>query len=220
MPRIRPLDPAIPQIDSVETERNVENDTESTSFLSDAEILDISKSAKSNFYCIFQKFPNLIYFMQNFTFPGVTAKVIDIPRPQHADKLPVFAHSLSFDDLTLNFMMDENFLTYFNMYKWIFENEYKFYDEDAYTRMMLVILNNAKMPIIKAEFSSIVPASISSIDFEHQTADIITWNCTLKYYSFRITYLDNRMIIPWQFPDKRWPDNPVLSYPPGHHKDF
>lgn len=209
MPRRKKLDPAIPQIPNIEIATEKENDVEHTSFLSDAEILDISKSAVSNYYCVFERMPNIIYFMQNFSFPGVSAKVIDIPRPQHADKLPVFAHSLTFDDLTLNFIMDENFITYFKIMEWMFNNQYEWLDEPTYTRMMLVILNNAKLPIIRVDFSNIVPASISSIDFQNQSADVITWNCTLKYYSYRVKYMDNRLVIPWEYPESMFPEKDI-----------
>lgn len=203
------LDPAIPQIHNDEIAYEKENDINTTSFLSDAEILDISKSAVSNYYCVFERIPNLIYFMQNFTFPGVSAKVIDIARPQHADKLPVFAHSLTFDDLSLNFIMDENFLTYFKMMQWMFEAQYEWLNEPTYTRMMLIILNNAKLPIIKVDFSNVIINSISSIDFQIQNADTITWNCSLKYYSYRVKYMDGRLEIPWEYPDSMFPNKDI-----------
>lgn len=206
MPTRKQYDPAIPQIPNVEVAHEKENDVEQTSFLSDAEILDISKSAVSNYYCVFEKIPNIIYFMQNFTFPGVSAQVIDIPRPQHSSNLPVFAHMLNFEDLTLNFIMDENFLTYFKMMKWMFESQYAWLNEETYTRMMLVILNNAKMPIIKVDFNSVIISSISSIDFQIQNADVITWSCTCKYYSYRVKYMDGRLEIPWEYPEKMFPD--------------
>ena len=154
MPRKRldPLEPAVPQIPNVEVAERKENDIDETMFLSDAEILDISKSAVSNYYCVFEKIPNIIYFMKNFSFPSVTARTIDIDRPQHATKLPVFAHKLEFSDLSLNFLMDENFLTYFKFMRWMFENQYEFMKsllEDSKERVTARIFHKYRNRIIE-----------------------------------------------------------------------
>lgn len=181
---------------------------ENTNWFNEERILDISSAAVSNFYCVFENIPNIIYFLQKFNFPGVTAKNIAIERPQGADKLPVFAHSLTYDDLSLSFIMDENFTSYFSIYKWMFENQYRYYNEDCYTRMMLVMLNNAKVPIIRIMFNSMLPVTIDAVPFESQSADPIIWNATFTYYSYKVDYLSVDMHIPFEYPSFMFAKNP------------
>ena len=134
--------------------QTVTSNDDTTWFNEDA-VLDISTASVSNYYCVFENIPNIVYFLQKFNFPGVSASNLQIERPQGGNKLPVFAHSLSYDDITLSFIMDENFTSYFAIYKWMFENQYRYFNEDCYTRMMLVVLNNAKVPIIRLTFHSV-----------------------------------------------------------------
>lgn len=183
-------------------EGNVECSTtkEDTSWLSENDIMDISAASISNFYCVFENIPNIVYFLQKFNLPGVTAKNINIERPQGPDKLPVFAHSMTYDDLMLSFIMDENFTSYFTLYKWMFENQYRFYNEDCYTRMMLVILNNAKVPIIRMMFHSVLPTSVDTVSFESQSAEPIIWTANMTYYSYKVDYLSQDLHIPFEYP--------------------
>jgi len=112
------------------------------------------------------------------------------------------------DDLMLSFIMDENFSSYFTIYKWMFENQYRYFNEDCYTRMMLVILNNAKVPIIKIMFQSVLPVSIEAVSFESQSAEPILWTSTFTYYSYKVDYLNTDFRIPFEYPDFMFSRNP------------
>ena len=191
-------------------EGNIECATvsEDANWFDEDRILDISSASVSNFYCVFENLPNIIYFLQKFNFPGVTAKNISIDRPQGADALPVFAHSLAYDDLSLSFIMDENFTSYFMLYKWMFENQYRYYNADCYTRMMLVILNNAKVPIIRLMFQSMLPITIDPVPFESQSAEPIIWNASFSYYSYKVDYISHDLHIPFEYPSFMFSKNP------------
>lgn len=181
---------------------------EDANWFDENHILDISTASISNYYCVFENLPNIVYFAKTLNFPGVTAKNINIERPQGGDKLPVFAHSLTYDDMTMSFIMDENFTSYFMIYKWMFENQYRYYNEDAYTRMMLVILNNAKVPIIRLMFHSVLPTMIDAVPFESQSAEPIIWNATFTYYSYKVDYISNDLHIPFEYPSFMFEKNP------------
>ena len=191
-------------------EGNVETASsgEDTSWFNEDAVLDISTAAVSNYYCVFENIPNIVYFLQKFNLPGVSAKTIPIERPQGSDKLPVFAHSLTYDDLTLSFIMDENFTSYFAVYRWMFENQYRYFNEDCYTRMMLVVLNNAKVPIIRLTFHSVLPTSVESVQMESQSAEPILWTSTFTYYSYRVDYLNSDIHLPFEYPSFMFEKNP------------
>lgn len=182
--------------------------SEDTSWFNEDAILDISTAAVSNYYCVFENIPNIVYFLQKFTIPGVSAKNISIERPQGGEKLPVFAHSLTYEDLMLSFIMDEDFTSYFTLYKWMFENQYRYYNEDCYTRMMLVVLNNAKVPIIRLTFHSVLPVSIDSVPLESQSAEPILWTASFTYYSYKVDYLTKNISLPFEYPQFMFSKNP------------
>ena len=202
--------PKEPPFDKPMCEGNVEtaSTSEDTSWFSEDSVLDISTAAVSNYYCVFENIPNIVYFLQKFNIPGVTARNIPIERPQGSDKLPVFAHSLTYDDLTLSFIMDEDFTAYFMLYKWMFENQYRYYNEDCYTAMMLIILNNAKVPMIRMTFHSVLPVTIDSVPMESQSADPILWTATLTYYSYKVDYLTKNVHMPFEYPQFMFAKNP------------
>ncbi len=194
-------------------EGNVEctSTNEDTSWFDENHILDISTASVSNYYCVFENLPNIVYFLKTFNLPGVTAKNINIERPQGGDKLPVFAHSMTYDDLTASFIMDENFTSYFMLYKWMFENQYRYYNEDAFTRMMLVVLNNAKVPIIRMMFSSVLPVMIDAVPFESQSAEPIIWNATFTFYSYKVDYVSTDIHLPFEYPSFMFSKNPRME---------
>ena len=80
-----------------------------TNTISDADILDISKTSRSNYYCVFSKIPNLIYYVQSFSLPSATNRKIQIDMPHTADYY-VAGHKTDYEEFTMNFYMDENYL--------------------------------------------------------------------------------------------------------------
>ena len=117
--------------------------------INDEEILDISKSCQSNYFCVFSKIPNLIFYIQSFSLPSTTNRKISINMPNHASTYNVAGHTNDYEPFTINFIMDENFKCYFNILQWMRKNEVCENFQDTISSMTLVILNNAKIPIIR-----------------------------------------------------------------------
>lgn len=158
--------------------------------ISDSDIIDISKAASSNYFCVFSRLPNIIYYLQSFSLPSATNNKITIPMPQHASSYYVAGHTAEYEEFTANFIMDENFMTYFSTLKWMRDNETKPNFEDTISRASLIILNNAKMPLIRIDFRDIFPSSIGDLQFSNQSADVVAWYATFTTYSYSVTYLD------------------------------
>lgn len=165
-----------------------------TSTITDAEILDISKTSRSNYYCVFSKIPNLIYYVQSFSLPSVTNRKIQIDMPHTADYF-VAGHKTDYEEFTMNFYMDEKYHGYFSLLKWIRENEKRPLIADTIGQMSLIILNNSKIPIIKVDFRDVLCSSIGDIQFENQSSDTVVYYGTFTSYKYRVTYLDGSGII-------------------------
>ena len=165
-----------------------------TSTITDAEILDISKTSRSNYYCVFSKIPNLIYYVQSFSLPSATNRKIQIDMPHTADYY-VAGHKTDYEEFTMNFYMDENYHGYFSLLKWIRENEKRPLIADTIGQMSLIILNNSKVPIIKVDFRDVLCSSIGDIQFENQSSDTVVYYGTFTSYKYRVTYLDGSGVV-------------------------
>lgn len=160
-----------------------------TPTITDAEILDISKATRSNYYCVFSKIPNLIYYVQSFSLPGATNRKIQIDMPHTADYY-VAGHKTDYEEFTVNFYMDENYHGYFSLLNWMRENEKKANIADTVAQMSLILLNNAKKPIIRIDFRDVLCSFLCEIQFENQAYDTITYYATFTSYKYKVTYLD------------------------------
>ena len=165
-----------------------------TPILTNEEILDISKASKSNYYCVFSKIPNLIFYIQSFALPSATNRKIQIDMPHTADYF-VAGHKTDYEEFSINFYMDENFRTYFSLLQWMRENEKKPYIEDTVAQMSLIILNNAKQPIIRVDFRDVLCSSLGDIQFENQASDSLIFYGMFTSYKYKVTYLDGSNIV-------------------------
>jgi hypothetical protein len=165
-----------------------------TNTISDADILDISKTSRSNYYCVFSKIPNLIYYVQSFSLPSASNRKIQIDMPHTADYY-VAGHKTDYEEFTMNFYMDENYHGYFSLLKWMRENEKKANIADTTAVMSLMILNNSKIPIIRIDFSDVLCSSIGDIQFENQSSDTVVYYGTFTSYKYKVTYLDGSNMV-------------------------
>ena len=167
---------------------------EFTPCISDAEILDFSKSSQSNYFCVFSKIPNLIYYIQSFALPSATNRKIQIDLP-HTTDYYVAGHKTDYDEITINFIMDENFRGYFSLLEWMRKNEKKNTFEETIGAMSLVILNNAKMPIIRVDFRDVLCSSLGDVQFNNQESGSIQYYATFTSYKYKVTYLNGSNIV-------------------------
>lgn len=165
-----------------------------TPTIGDDTILDISKTSRSNYYCVFSKIPNIIYYVQSFALPSATNRKIQIEMPHTADYY-VAGHKTDYEEFTMNFYMDENFHGYFSLLNWIRQNEKKPLIADTIGQMSLIILNNSKTPLIRVDFRDVLCTSLGDIQFENQASDTIVFYATFSSYKYRVTYLDGSGII-------------------------
>ena len=165
-----------------------------TTLISDADILDISKTSKSNYYCVFSKIPNLIYYVQSFSLPSATNRKIQIDMPHTADYF-VAGHKTDYEEFTMNLYMDENYHGYFSLLKWMRDNEKKANIADTTGVMSLIILNNSKIPIIRIDFRDVLCSSIGDVPFENQSSDTVVFYATFTSYKYKVTYLDGSNMV-------------------------
>lgn len=153
------------------------------------------------FRLVFNKFPNVEYLSYNVTVPGISLGEIIQPTPLLDLRLP--GDKLTFDPLTLNFIVQENLANYIEIYNWIFGighpqslDSYKAITKagtitnkpNIYSDAILYILSNKQNPIAKVTFVDTYPTALSPLNYDASMTDVtpITTDCTINYSYYKI----------------------------------
>lgn len=151
--------------------------------------LDISRATVSNYYCVFSKIPNIIYYIQSIDFPSITQNIITYPQPQFSQSYAAGTHH-DVEELTITALADETLKNYFSLVYWLRENEKKVHFSETESECSIVFLNNAKKPIFTTTFHNCIPSMVSSFSLNIQSGDAYTFYFTLRCKDYDIKYND------------------------------
>jgi len=152
------------------------------------------------------KYPKVDFFCNTARIPEITLatatqssylKDIDIPETK-----------LSFGDLTIQFLVDENLENYRIIHEWMYglgfpEIAQQFIDvttdkegirdmKEQFADGTLRILNSSFNEVAKVKFLDMFPVSLSSLDFDATSTDVnyFTAQATFKYTVYQLTATD------------------------------
>jgi hypothetical protein len=116
------------------------------------------------------KVPNIVYFCQAATLPGIGFGEAEQPTIlSHPIKVPV--GSVRFDNLVLSFKVDEDMNNCLEIHNWIKDNSNYINDSlmtpypDQASDGQLLITNSSYRPKIKVVFRRLFPIKLSGIQF-------------------------------------------------------
>jgi len=160
---------------------------------------NITPLSPNGFMFNISKLPDMAYFCQQVNLPGVTVGAPEFGNPFNAQPIP--GDSLTYDQLTVQFLVDSNMNNYKAIYNWIialgfpqsYEQYITFISQDQrgalselarnYSDATLQILSgtNASTQII--EFHDLFPVSIDSLTFQSTNQDVqyVVGNATFRY---------------------------------------
>ena len=149
------------------------------------------------------KLPEVSFFCQEANIPGLDLPSADLPTTLVNAPLP--GEKMSFGDLNITFMIDEQMANYVAVYNWIVgmskpisSDQYtSFLAKDNLNRMdlykevsdgVLQILNNSGSSIRQIMFKDLWPTSLSSLQMQSTVDDTIylVGNATFKYTLYDI----------------------------------
>ena len=147
-------------------------------------------------------FPEVNYFCQAATLPGISISAIDIPTPL---KTIAFAgDEVQFEELSIRFIVDENMKNWLSIYDWIVglgfpteegQEKYKKLKENSEltTDATLTVLTGNMNPQINFVFKECFPLSLSSISFDSGGSDIdyVTADVSFRYDVYTVENLLN-----------------------------
>ena len=144
--------------------------------------------------------PNINFFLQKISIPGVTTEIID--SPNMFNPIHFSASTVQYEELRIEFKVDENLNNYLEIHNWIRARSFpEKFDEYAaissiaeYTgegltaELYCTILDSAKNPNYEFFFRDCFPTNLSSLEFSSvdNNVNFITATASFKFLLFDI----------------------------------
>ena len=173
------------------------------------QIKDRNFLAPTGFQFSVTRSPKVSYFGNMINVPGITLGVAN--QASYLKMIPRPGEIIDFEDLTLNFLVDENLENYIEIQNWIrgigfpetLEQIYDFQDEedpttgvkrkknqeiDLFSDGTLTVMNNLNIPKFYVKFEGLFPYSLSSLQFDATQTDLdyFTAQVSFKYNIYNI----------------------------------
>jgi hypothetical protein len=155
------------------------------------------------------KFPEISFMLQSVNLPGIELGVIQQTSSVH--DVPVPGETMTYDDLSVSFIVDENLVNYLAIQSWIVGMGYPENHEQyraalrnsknsgnlselskGFTDAVLTIMGNNQLPIVRASFRDCFPSRLSGIDFNaaNTDSDVIIAQVTFSYSYYSIEIMN------------------------------
>ena len=149
------------------------------------------------------KFPKVDFFSNSARIPELNLELTR--QPSYLKNIDVPGERLTYGDLTLRFLVDENMENYISVYTWLKglgfpESTKEFKDlttdrdgirdpKEAFCDGTLRILNSNYREVAQVKFRDLFPTSLTSLDFDATNTDIqyFTAEATFKYTIYNLT---------------------------------
>lgn len=150
-----------------------------------------------------KKCPTVNFYVQNVNLPGISMTEVGAPTPFVS--LPYAGDHIRYDELILNFKVDEEMKNYIEIHEWIkqlgFPNNYDEYKTIAShapitgmgikSDISLLVLNSSRNPKMDIIFKDAFPVGLSSLIFDSTASDVnyLEASATFVYSSYDITLI-------------------------------
>ena len=149
------------------------------------------------------KYPKVDFFCNTARIPEIT--LATVTQATYLKDIEIPGEKITYGDLTIQFLVDENMENYKIIYDWITglgfpetaqQFKDKTTDDDGQREMMeqfadgtLRILNSNFNEIAKVKFLDLFPVSLTSLDFDATSTDVnyFTASATFKYTVYQLT---------------------------------
>lgn len=153
------------------------------------------------------KAPKAVFFCNSARIPEIS---LDLARqPNYLKDLDIPGEKLTYGDLSLRFLVDENMENYMSIHNWLtglgypettgqFRNLISEGGEidlkNSYSDGTLSILNNNYQETAKVNFKDLFPVALTSLDFDATMTDIqyFTAEASFKYTVYNILGKNNK----------------------------
>lgn len=146
-----------------------------------------------------RNYPNLEFFCQNVTHPGMLMNSVEVPFRRVAG-VPFPGDTLTFNELNTNIILDEDLTSYNEMFSWIRRllqtnmgkggrgNIQSDVDAPTYSDITLSILSSHNNLTKQVRYIDCIPTSLGDIQFQSTSggSDFITFNASFRFNYFEL----------------------------------
>jgi len=142
-----------------------------------------------NYQFHFGKIPNTSFQLTSCPLPTISMGQMLYPTPLH--DIPMPGEKITFDPCTLEFVIDENFESYLELFRWIQDMRSGAATAkntaDLLSDATLTILTNNMLPILSFDFIGMFPTVLGEVNFTQQNGnDVAVGSCTFAYQEFNL----------------------------------
>lgn len=153
----------------------------------------------ASFVVSISRLPNVEFFTQTLTIPDISTSPVEQANPLKA--LYTTGDRLSYGDLDLSFIIDENMENYLEILAWLEglgfpddNNQYKTLEKSEYgltSDIRVIVTNSHKNPNMEFVFTNAFPTGISSIELDITQSEITypKASVTFRYDDFKVNKL-------------------------------
>jgi len=144
-----------------------------------------------------ENYPNLEYFAQSVTHPGMIMNPVEVPYKQLSG-IPLTGAKLTYNELSANLILDENLSSYDEMYNWMrrlltqeeipaIKRNFKTKVVPTYSDIVVSILSSHNNKTKQIKYIDCIPIALGDITFESTATgtEFVTFAI-----SFRFSYFD------------------------------
>lgn len=158
----------------------------------------------SNWQLIFDKYPEMTFYVKSCPIPGVSIGVMDLPTPYYRMKQP--GTSVEFDDVSLSLILDEQLIVYETLFNWMMslkpltlndsttdtaiKSRIEKYTGDMFSNAKISLFSNNFTEIYKTiNIYHLWPNSLSTIDLSNEDTEsvVLTFEVIFSYAYFNIS---------------------------------
>ena len=149
-----------------------------------------------------KNFPNLEFFCQNVTHPGLLMPAAEMPI-RRMQSIPYPGESLTINELSCNILLDENMQAYQEMYNWIKRNQVTNMQGNQLLQggnqpptnsdITLSILSSHNNLTNQFRYVDAIPTSLGDINFESTASgtEFITFVATFRFSYFEMMIVNS-----------------------------
>lgn len=138
------------------------------------------------------RLPEMNFFVQSVTLPGITMGGTDQPTPLR--QVPIPGDRVTYSELDVSFKIDEDMINYISIFNWIRAlgfpddtEQYQQLDSESqltggiYSDGNLIILSSAMNPNIRIDIFDMFPISLSPIEMNTRDTSIEYLEATVSF---------------------------------------
>jgi hypothetical protein len=152
------------------------------------------------------KYPNVSFFCQSANVPGINLSVATQATRWNA--IPHPGDEISFEDLNIEFIVDENMKNYLAIHNWVRKLGHPYsggdiaelpgddLDDKTYSEGILFILDSNFQKKFKIVFKDLFPTNIGELRFQSTAQDVqyFTVSTSFKYTIYDIYTIDDKKL--------------------------